>query len=169
MKRLSTIVTFCLVLIFWEVAAVMGTGTEDTLNQALLAYLAKTGDEAKTIEPHQTALVDLNGDGREDALILLQSPYWCGSGGCTMLVFKGTKSGFQFVSRSTLIRAPVLVSNSKTRGWRDLVVEVSGGGAPLKRVALKFDGRKYPLNPSTQKALSNGMLQEGTKVFMEKP
>jgi putative lipoprotein len=168
-KGLITILTLCLALIFWEVAAVMGTGTEDTLNQALLAYLTKTGDDPKTIDPHQIALVDLNGDGQKDALILLQSPYWCGSGGCTMLVFKGTKSGYKFVSRSTLIRGPVLVSTSKTRGWRELVVEVSGGGAPSKRVALKFDGRKYPLNPSTKRALPTGTPEGGTTVFPEKP
>jgi putative lipoprotein len=111
--------------------------------------------------------VDLNSDGQEDALVHLQSPHWCGS--CIMLVFKGTKSWFQFVSRSLLLRGPLLVSDTKTRGWRDLVVEVSGGGAIPKRVALKFDGKKYPLNPPTQKALPTAKHVKGAKVFEGQP
>lgn len=136
------------------------------LNQALLAYLAKKGDDPKYANPHQTAQIDLNGDGIQDALVLLQNPmYYCGTGGCTMLVFKGTKSGFRFVSRSTLIRSPVLVSKTKTHGWRDLIVEVSGGGIAPKQVALKYTGSKYPLNPSTLPALPKNQQVKGTKAF----
>jgi putative lipoprotein len=141
-------------------------GQQSDLNQALLAYFANTKTDPKYINPHQTAQVDLNGDGHPDALVLLQnSMYFCGTGGCTMLVFKGTKSGFTFVSRSSLIRGPVLVSESKTHGWRDLIVEVSGGGMPSKKVALKYTGIKYPLNPSTLPPLPKNQPLKGTKIF----
>jgi len=141
-------------------------GQKSDLNQALLAYLASKGDDPKYANPHQTARIDLNGDGLKDALVLLENPmYYCGTGGCTMLVFKGTKSGFEFVSRSSLIRGPVLVSEAKTHGWRDLIVEVSGGGIAPKKVALKYTGSKYPLNPSTLPALPKKQQMKGTKVF----
>jgi hypothetical protein len=141
-------------------------GQKSDLNQALLAYLAKTKTDPKYINPHQTAQVDLNGDGHQDVLVLLQNPmYFCGTGGCTMLVFKGTKPGFEFVSRSTLIRGPVLVSETKTHGWRDLIVKVSGGGIAAKQVALKYSGSKYPLNPSTLPALPKNQPLKGKKVF----
>jgi len=141
-------------------------GQKSDLNQALLAYLASKGDDPKYANPHQTARIDLNGDGLQDALVLLENPmYYCGTGGCTMLVFKGTKSGFEFVSRSSLIRGPVLVSEAKTHGWRDLIVEVSGGGIAPKKVALKYTGSKYPLNPSTLPALPKKQQMKGTKVF----
>jgi len=141
-------------------------GQKPDLNQALLAHLAKTGDDPKTVNPHQTAQIDLNGDGHPDALVLLENPYWCGTGGCTLLVFKGTETGFEFVSRSSLIRSPVLVSETKSHGWRDLIVEVSGGGMAPKRVALKFTGSKYPLNPSTLPALPQDQAGKGTnKAF----
>ena len=34
--------------------------------------------------------VDLNGDGKRDALVLFTNPYgyWCGDNGCSMLVMK---------------------------------------------------------------------------------
>jgi hypothetical protein len=141
-------------------------GQKSDINQALLAYLAKTGDDPKYANPHQTAQIDLNGDGHQDALVLLQNPIlFCGTGGCTMLVFKGTQSGFEFVSRSSLIRGPVLISDTKTHGWRDLIVEVSGGGIAPKHVALKYTGRKYPLNPSTLPALPKNQPLKGTKFF----
>jgi len=144
-------------------------GENSALNQALLAYLAKKGDDPKYADPHRTARIDLNGDGHQDALVLLENPmYFCGTGGCTLLVFKGTKSGFEFVSRSSLIRGPVLVSDTKTHGWRDLVVEVSGGGMTPKRVALKYTGSKYPLNPSTLPAQPKDKQIKGTKVLEDK-
>jgi hypothetical protein len=141
-------------------------GQKSDINQALLAYLDKMGVDPKYADPHQTSLIDLNDDDLQDALVLLEDPmFFCGTGGCTMLVFKGTKSGFEFVSRSTLIRSPVLVSNTKTHGWRDLIVEVSGGGMAPKQVALKFTGGKYPLNPSALPALPKNKPLKGTKVF----
>lgn len=138
---------------------------QDSLAAALQAHAAKTGDDVKTFEPRQTALVDLNGDGHKDALVLLQNPSWCGTGGCTLLIFEGCKGSFRFVSRSSLIRSPLLVSDAKTMGWRDLVVVVSGGGLAPKKVALKFNGRKYPLNPSVQKALPKNAALTGETVF----
>jgi putative lipoprotein len=165
-KKPILILIFCSVITLYAVAAVMGADSPDSLNQALLAYFAKTGTDPKYINPRQAAKVDLNGDGYPDALVLLQNPmYFCGTGGCTMLVFKGTKSGFEFVSRSTLIRGPVLVSETKTHGWRDLIVEVSGGGMPPKKVALKYTGSKYSLNPSTLPELPKNQPLKGTKVF----
>jgi hypothetical protein len=160
----------CAVITLYAAGAVLGAGSPESLHQALLAYLAQKGDDPKTVNPHRTALIDLNGDGLQDALVLLENPvYWCGTGGCTMLVFKGTKSGFKFVSRSSLIRGPVLVSDSKTHGWRDLIVEVSGGGIPPKQVALKYTGGKYPLNPSTLPPLPQNQPRQGTKVFSGEP
>lgn len=170
MKRPIYVLTLAVVMILGTVALAWSAEPEAALKKAVLAYLAKTGTDPQYIDPHQTALIDLNGDGRQDALVLLQNPmYFCGTGGCTLLVFKGTKSGFQFVSRSSLIREPILVSETKTHGWRDLVVEVSGGGMAPKWVALKFTGEKYPLNPSTLPPLPKDQQTKGTKVFEDKP
>jgi|GEM_PF-428679 len=111
--------------------------------------------------------VDLNGDSTPDAIVILTGSYWCGTGGCTMLVFQGEDKTFRFVSRSTLVRPPVTVSETKTNGWRDLVLTVSGGGMPARTVALKFDGKNYPLNPSVQTALPAEAATKGTVLFPE--
>jgi hypothetical protein len=139
--------------------------TNVALGAALQAYAPKTGDDVKTFEPRRTACADLNGDGIRDALVLLQGPYWCATGGCTLLVFKSFRDGFTFISKSTLIPPPLLASNARTKGWRDLVVEVSGGGMAPKKVALKFNGSTYPLNPSVQPALPKNTCVSGETVF----
>ena len=52
----------------------------------------------RTYSPDDTsfeyALVDLNNDGILDAVVLLTGHYWCGSGGCSMLILRGRPGGF---------------------------------------------------------------------------
>jgi hypothetical protein len=110
---------------------------------------------------------DLNGDRLQDAIVIMSSSYWCGTGGCTMFVFEGRDQAFSLVSRSTLVRPPLTVSKTKTNGWQDLILEVSGGGMPSKTVALKFDGKQYPLNPSDQPSLPENTPIQGKVLFPE--
>lgn len=95
---------------------------------------------------YRSALVDLNGDGQDDALVMVMGPSWCESGGCTLLVFQGTPSGFRFISRSTSSEAPIRVSNRAVRGWKTLIVHTRGVGD----VTMPFDGKGYPMDPSVQ-------------------
>ena len=101
---------------------------------------------------YRTELVDLNGDDTREALVLMLGRYWGGMGGQTMFIFKGNPKGFNFVSKMTCVRGPmpgsVCVTETKSNGWRDIAVRVSGGGAQQKYAAMKFDGRKYPINPA---------------------
>lgn len=114
-----------------------------------------------------TDYIDLNGDGTQDAIVIMIGSYWCGTGGCTMFVFEGQDQKFRLVSQSSLIRPPLNVSDTKTQGWNDLIVTVSGGGMPSKTVALKFDGKQYPLNPSDQPSLPANSSIKGKALFPE--
>jgi hypothetical protein len=101
------------------------------------------------------ALADLNDDGRDDAIVLLSGPKYCGSGGCTMLVFRGTEQGFTLVSASTIVMGPIKVSAKSVAGWRSLIVYSKGKG----EVVLRFSGSGYPANPSLQPAVSRVELE----------
>jgi hypothetical protein len=120
----------------------------ERLAAAVRAYLRRRG--APTATRTARALVDLDGDRRRDGVVLLVSTYFCGSGGCTLAVFANTRAGYRFVSRSTLVSAPVRVSAASTHGWRTLIVRVGGGGVPSADRILSFDGSRYPLNASLQ-------------------
>lgn len=94
---------------------------------------------------YRQALTDLDDDRRADVIVLLNGPDWCGTGGCQMLVFRGTTAGFEFVSASSVASEPIRVSPMKSNGWRTLIVSSKGRGDVL----LPFDGTRYPSNAST--------------------
>lgn len=118
-----------------------GLTPEQNLSEAVVQYAGQATPE------YTHALVDLNNDSENDAVVLLQGAGWCGSGGCTMLVLKAEGSNFTVVSRSTVTRAPVRISESSSHGWQDIIVR-SGGADKL----MQFDKNGYPLNPSMQPA-----------------
>jgi hypothetical protein len=70
---------------------------------------------------------------------------WCGSGGCTMLIFQGVENGFEFISEST-IPADTNI-NKMVRGCRTLIVSSKGKVDVLMRLNKSV---QYPLNPSMQ-------------------
>src|SRR5262245_61958395 len=88
--------------------------------------------------PFRYAFTDLDGDARADALVLLTGQAWCGSGGCTMLVFQGVDTGFVIVSSSTVTNEPIRVSPEKSSGWKNLIVSAKTVGDVL----MRFDGKR---------------------------
>ncbi len=97
----------------------------------------------------RVAWTDLNGDGRDDALVYLTNADWCGSGGCTVLVYEQLDGidadefgRFRVAAEISLVSGPVTVVDGPGY-WRDLVVQ--GDGGPRR---LRFDGETYPLSPA---------------------
>lgn len=116
---------------------------------------------------YRYAFSDLNGDGLQDAVVLITDLEYCGSGGCTMLVLKGIGRGFEFVSLSTITREPIYVLQRASSGWRAFSVLVSGGGVAAGQALLRFDGEPYPLNPSTQERATPADLNSATQLTFQ--
>ncbi len=96
---------------------------------------------------------DLNGDGKADAIVFVSGNSICGTGGCQVLIFKGDGKNYALVTEMSVSHPPVFVGATKTNGWRDLVMEVYGGGIKPYFASLKFDGKTYPENPTVELAL----------------
>jgi hypothetical protein len=100
------------------------------------------------------SFVDLNGDGRPEAIVYLTGGGWCGSGGCTTLILTRTASSFAVVTKIPITRLPLRVLTTSSHGWLDITVRVRGGGVTKEYEAdLRFDGKTYPSNPSMPPAL----------------
>ena len=112
----------------------------DALNKTLNSYFE--GREYT----YTITFLDLNDDGGEEALIYLQDVYWCGMGGCTLLIFERIKDDFIFLSKIPLVHKPVFVADTRSNGWLDIYLHTGKMGL----VVIKFDGVQYPQNPSLQ-------------------
>lgn len=95
------------------------------------------------------ARVDLNGDGRRDGLVLFKLPHthWCGWDGCGMAIFRAHNNGFAAMSSVSGVRGPLYVSNTGQKGWRDIIIRISGTTMRDKNVILQFNGKSYPNTP----------------------
>lgn len=123
--------------------------TDAQARTAIKEFLSSTGSPAASL--YDIRRYDLNGDGRREAVVFIKSPFrfWCGTHGCTVLVFKAHDKHFTLVNDIQPVRAPIHVSANKTNGWHDLIVRVSGRWTESHDVALRFDGRRYPTNPES--------------------
>jgi hypothetical protein len=106
--------------------------------------------EAPVASDYDFSRIDLNNDGRRDALVILKSPYgyWCGKHGCTMLIMRATNNNFTLINAVQPIREPLYISEDTSHGWKNIATRISGRWTSAKNVTLRFDGKQYPSNPS---------------------
>lgn len=113
--------------------------------------------------------VDLNGDGSPEIVATVLGPYTCGTGGCNFYVFRIGPKGPTLVSRMTLFRPPLVVTEQKHHGWNDLIVNVRQDAGHGGYAVLSSDGKRYPSNPSGPPAQPLRQPIKGTALLLMKP
>lgn len=83
---------------------------------------------------------DLNDDGLNEIMISFIGPWFCGSGGCTMLLLD---QEFNVITRFTVMQTPIWAEDDPNGNWKLLLVRSSG---ELKE--LRYENGSYPSNPS---------------------
>jgi hypothetical protein len=136
------------------------------------AALHKVDPEIKP-DHYDIARTDLNTDGKEDVLALMNGKSsYRGSGGATMFILKGTAEGFESLGAIKVVNEPILARKSAHHGFRDLLVTVRGGGAEPGLAALPFDGKAYPASPgeasARQEETDELLFAEPTPPFDQK-
>tara|TARA_Y100001956_G_scaffold81524_2_gene99314 strand:+ start:12161 stop:12868 length:708 start_codon:yes stop_codon:yes gene_type:complete len=99
-----------------------------------------------------TGSADLNQDGQQETIVLMQDRYFCGSGGCSAFIFD--QSG-KVISRMTVVKPPVILADSYRNGWQDFIVW-SNGAYRL----MSFNGESYPANPSLEPTIDRKEEQQ---------
>jgi hypothetical protein len=114
---------------------------------------ARAGRDETGTARYIPVLVDLNGDGAVEALVYLVGRNWCGSGGCNLYVLSRDRSGWKLVNSVTITNPPVRLLTSRSHGWSDIGLVVRGGGVgPPYEAVLRFNGVRYPGNPTVPPA-----------------
>lgn len=90
----------------------------------------------------QVSQVDLNNNGQKEIFINLTSSYFCGTGGCTVLLLDPQ---FNLITEFTVTRTPIYVEDNTQNGWKILKVNSEG-----KWRNLIFENGSYPSNPSVE-------------------
>lgn len=127
----------------------------------------KAWAEESAIPSYKRAFVDLNDDGRDDAVVLVADTKYCGSGGWSLVIFQGVAGGFKVVSSAIKSREPVFLLPERNKGWHTVSVSVARGGtAGPGQVMMRFDGREYPNDADGQPKATKDHLKVGKKLLL---
>lgn len=108
--------------------------------------------------------VDLNDDGTDEIFVDLVGMYTSGTGGDTALIVSQEGGSLSILQKLTLVNLPVIVSDSVTNGWHDLIFPYTGGGAESSYMVSSHSGTEYP-NVADGKAVSSIDEVIGTSIL----
>ena len=107
------------------------------------------------VDSYRSAIADLNGDRRPEILVYATDSDDCGSGGCVLYVLSPRADTYRVVMRSTIVQLPIRLLPTMSHGWHDIGVTVRGGRMLKSYMArMRFNGRRYPSNPSVPPAVA---------------
>lgn len=95
------------------------------------------------------AFVDLNSDGKEEAIVIMVGRWMCGSGGCTSLILTPQETSWRVVSTLLGTDTPIRVLTTRSNGWHNISFSARNPGEPAYEAELQFDGNTYPVSPQT--------------------
>jgi hypothetical protein len=101
--------------------------------------------------------IDLNGDGRKEVFISFFTPYFCGTGGCTMILLD---DNLKPITKFTVTRPPVYIDPATQNGWNILYLQ---DGDQWKE--LTYKNGKYPSNPSVLPNTSKKPIDKAIVIF----
>ena len=128
-------------------------------NFILTEYL--TERDLRTISNEQRKFqlqqIDLNNDGKKEIFINLVTSYFCGTGGCTVLLLN---DNLELITEFTVTRTPIYVEKTVENGWRVLMVQSEG-----KWRKLIYEVGSYPSNPSVVERNSDAPSEGASVLF----
>ncbi|WP_055412501.1 hypothetical protein [Nonlabens sp. YIK11] len=106
----------------------------------------------------QLVTMDLNGDDQDEYFVYFNSPYFCGSGGCTAVLLD---SDMKVLTRFTVVQTPVIIRQEAVNGYLPIIVYSDNSYRQLTYA----DGT-YPTNPSMIESFEYEK-QEGDQVIFD--
>ena len=135
---------------------------EASLRASLQEYVLDRWGRPDGDTNYMAKFVDLNGDGQSEAVVLVSGQYWCGTGGCPLWVLTPRNRSWSMVTQAPIVRAPIRLLPSRSRGWSDLSAMLRfDGSRPLYEARLSVNGRLNPtITPLARPSLGEVILSE---------
>ena len=136
---------------------------------AVLRFLRDYAEQNGAVGDMPTRVALAAIPGSDLVAAYLMGPFWCGTGGCNLLVLRPAEGEetYAIIGEISIVQTPVRALSTRNNGLPDLGVQVSGGGVEEGYEALlAFDGLAYPENPSAPPARPIERAQ-GTVIIAE--
>ena len=128
--------------------------TDKALINSIQQYVNQRQGPANT--RFEYVRIDLNDDGRRDAIVMMKLPYsfWCKEEGCRTVIFEADSGSFDVTTEMTLVRGPILISESKTNDWKDIIIREDARARDARHVLMQYNGASYPSYTDRQPTFS---------------
>lgn len=119
------------------------TTPDRALEQAILAQFSEQEQLSQTFR-YVYNRADLNGDGQDEVFAYLENSSFCDGQRCPLLVFETQPSNYRLLAKLPLVTPPVIVNDSKTWGWSDLIFTDVDASGDAQYKMLRYTGKQYP-------------------------
>jgi len=103
--------------------------------------------------------VDLNNDQTKETFVNLYTPYFCGTGGCTVLLLD---NNLKLMNRFTVTETPLYIDPAFQSKWKVIYVKSKG-----QWKSLTYTKGKYPSNPSVATNSEVAPQEESVIIFKD--
>lgn len=101
--------------------------------------------------------IDLNDDGKKEIFVDFKTSYFCGTGGCSLLLLNNQ---IEPITKFTVTRTPLYVERNLDNGWKAIWIQSDG-----KWRKLTFKDGSYPSNPSIVEVSSDSPPKDAEVLF----
>lgn len=147
-----------------EVAKPEFENENDELVDKVKTYLTKeylTEADLRAISEDQRKFqiqeIDLNNDGKEEVFVNFMTSYFCGTGGCIILLLNDQ---IEPITKFTVTRTPLYVEKAMENGWNIIMTQSEG-----KWRKLIYKDGSYSSNPSIVEISSEAPTENTFKIF----
>ena len=140
-------------------------GVDDELADKIKNYITSeflTEADARAITEDQRKFqlhkIDLNNDGNEEVFVNFMTSYFCGSGGCTVLLLD---SNLKLITRFSPTET-LFVGEKVENDWRVILTHTEGSWRKLI-----YDNGTYPSNPTMVEKTTDEPSVNAVKMFDE--
>ena len=107
--RFTALVFPVLCMLLLQATAQSTSGSEESLKKFLQNSEGNSTFGAERSTRYAAAFVDLKDDGKQEVIVYLIGPNWCGSGGCSALILAPLGESYKVITRTTVTQLPIRV------------------------------------------------------------